>query len=822
MRFLAVLVLAGMLLPGIPAYGSGQGAPTQSSSGEKQGPPAPQSTSPSTAPVLPKNTNPAKPDQPLNVNAGAPIVKSMQRTIQIPFIARPPKMEEFEGMEPSRNDLVKISDFIQQVPTDGAQPSQRTEVYMGYDHQNLYLVWLCFDKEPGKIRAHLSRRENIFDDDYVEITLDTFHDQRRGLVFTTNPMGIQADGIWSENGGNDTSWDTVWNTWGKVTKQGYMVIQAIPFHCLRFPAGQANPIWGFTLDRWIPRADEGDWWPRVSAKISGILNQEATLTGFEGIEPGKNMQFNPYAFFRSFRGINQDVPTNPVFQSKTFDGKAGLDSKIIFQDKWVLDTTIEPDFSQIESDQPQNTVNQRFAVFFPEKRPFFLENSNFFETLNNFQQNRLVFTREIADPQFGARLTGKDGPWAVGMLVADDRSPGEQVLPGDPLFGKRAFFAVGRVAYDVGQNSNVGIIYTDREFAGDFNRVGGLDFNFKLNKNWNLYYRGVVSTTLDNANGNGYSFGNNQDVLFFGTGERFQLNVEYQDITGGFRTLLGFIRRTDIRRPTGYYHFFWKPQNSKFKLLFHGPELNADRTWDHTGLGVEYNVNFDWAFAFHRNTVVAPIVGIESDTLRPQDFSGLTFNKKFNQDFGGIVFRSSPLRQLIFNINLIRSGAVNIVVPTGQLPNEGDETSINAGLTYKPFNGLQIDNTYILDRVRHNLLDHAVFDNHIIRSKWNYQFNPAFSLRFIAQYNGLLANQQFSSLQTTKNMNFDFLFTYLVHPGTAIYAGYNSNLENIDPGLCVRIAGQCDPNGVGLLHGANRFLNDGRVAFIKVSYLWHP
>ena len=731
-------------------------------------------------------------------------------------------MEEFESMEPSRSDLVRLSSFIQQTPKDGEPATQQTVVYMGYDHQNLYVVWLCFDKEASKIRAHLSRREDIFNDDYVEIILDTFHDQRRGLVFSTNPVGIQADGIWTENSGNDTSWDTVWNTWGKVTPRGYVVIQAIPFHNLRFPAGQANAIWGFTLDRWIPHSDEGDWWPRVSAKVSGVLIQEGTLSGLEGISPGKNMQFIPYAFGRGFKTINQDVPTNPVFQSKTFDNKAGLDSKFIFKDKFVLDTTIEPDFSQIESDQPQNTVNQRFEVFFPEKRPFFLENSNFFETLNFFQQNRLLFTRRIADPQFGARLTGKDGPWAIGFLIADDRSPGEQVLPTDPLAGKRAHFGVGRVAYDVGKNSNVGVIYTDREFAGDYNRVGGFDFNFKLNKNWNLVYRGVVSTTLDNANGNGYLFGANHDGSVFGSGERFTLVAQYQDITGGFREFLGFIRRTDIRRLNGYYHFYWKPKKSKLKMLLYGPELSVDRTWDHTGLGVEYNVNGDWVFGFPHNTIFAPILGIQSDTLRPQDFSGLTFNKKFTQDFAGLVFRSSPLRQLIANITIIREGAVNIVVPAGQIPNEGDETTINSGLTYKPFNGLQIDNIYILDRVRHNPLDHAVFNNHIIRSKWNYQFTPALSVRFIAQYNGLLANQQFSSLQTTKNMNFDFLFTYLVHPGTAIYAGYNSNMENIDPGLCVKIAGQCDPNGIGLLHGTNRLLNDGRQIFIKVSYLWHP
>lgn len=762
---------------------------------------------------------PASPDKSVVVTpSGA--VPALPKNIHINRISKQPKLSEFESMEPSRSDMTKITNFIERDPTDGSEPTQRTDVYLGYDQQNLYIVWVCFDKEPEKLRAHLSRRENIFDDDYVEVTLDTFHDQRHGLVFSTNPLGIQSDGLYTEAGsGTDISWDTVWNSWGKVTRGGYVVIQSIPFRSMRFKPGDVSPAWGVTFMRNIPRSDEDDFWPRVSSRISGRLNQEATIMGLEGVSPGKNIQFNPYAFASTFRTINQDVPTNPVFSSKLFDGKAGLDSKFVFKDSLVLDTTIEPDFSQVESDQPQITVNQRFEVFFPEKRPFFLENSNFFETLDPFSSDLLLFTRRIADPQFGARLTGKEGPWALGFLVADDRSPGKQVLPDDPFNDKRAYFAVGRVAYDLGQNSSIGAIYTDREFNGDFNHVGGIDTNIKISKNWTFYYRGVVSSTFDHNTG--YSFGSDHDTSIMASGQRLQFNLNYQDISPGFHTETGFIRRTDIRHINSYYHFYWHP---KGPMILHGPEMNGDKTWDHHGTGVEYNYNFDYVFGFHRNTIIAPVIGLESDTLRPVDFPGLPFNKKFIQDIGGIVFRSSPLRQLLFSLRAFRQGAVNVVVPAGQLPNEGDESTVNFTLTYKPVNGLQIDNTYLMDRVRHNLLGHAVFNNHIIRSKWNYQFTPALSVRFIGQYNGLIANPQFSSLQTSKNMNFDFLLTYLVHPGTAIYAGYNSNLENIDPGLCVRVAGtsECDPNGNGLLHGFNRFSNDGRQVFVKVSYLWRP
>ena len=144
----------------------------------------------------------------------------------------------------------------------------------------------------------------------------------------------------------------------------------------------------------------------------------------------------------------------------------------------LVNATINPDFAQVESDEPQNTINQRFEVFFPEKRPFFLENSNFFEAPLiglGFLQPRMVFTRRIADPTFGVRLTGKQGPWNLGFLVADDRSPGLIVPDNDPLHGQRAYFAIGRVSRDLGEQSSIGAMFTTREFHGTFNRVGGLD-----------------------------------------------------------------------------------------------------------------------------------------------------------------------------------------------------------------------------------------------------------------------------------------------------------------------------------------------------------
>ena len=293
----------------------------------------------------------------------------------------------------------------------------------------------------------------------------------------------------------------------------------------------------------------------------------------------------------------------------------------------------------------------------------------------------------------------------------------------------------------------------------------------------------------------------------------------FQDITPNFHTDTGFVPRTDIRNLSQYFHFYWRPEGKH--LVFYGPEGQTQNYWDHNGVPVLQAYNFDWVFDFKPNLILAPIVAYETDTLRPVDFAGLPSNHKYVQQAVGFVIKGSPLRRLTFNTKVIRDGIVLIDVPVGLLPITGNETAITHTMSLKLTRHLVVDNTYILDRVVNGATHHAAFNNHIIRSKWNYQFTPALSLRLIAQYNGLLANPAQSSLTNTKNMNFDFLVTYLPHPGTAVYVGYNSDLENLVPGLCHQLPGStvCIPNGPGLVRN-NSFINDGRQFFVKISYLF--
>src|SRR5258708_7872115 len=330
--------------------------------------------------------------------------------VRIPRITTPPRLEDFEDMAPrgSSAPLAKVSDFIQQQPSDGKAATQRTDVYLGYDASNLYTVWVCWDSDPKAIRGHLTRREAVTppDDDYVELTLDTFHDQRHGFLFDVNPRGVQSDALWTEDSGPDYSYDTVWDSRSKVTNKGYVVWISIPFRSIRFRPSNEQ-VWGVTLMRYIARNDEYDYWPRVSSRISGRLNQEALITGVADVSPSATIQFNPYGYLNGLHSLDDRDPTQPRFDNRTLQGKVGLDSKFVFHDSLVLDTTINPDFAQIESDQPQKTVNHSFEVFFPEKRPFFLENSNFFSDTNIgiYQTSRILFTRRIIDPTFGPRLT---------------------------------------------------------------------------------------------------------------------------------------------------------------------------------------------------------------------------------------------------------------------------------------------------------------------------------------------------------------------------------------------------------------------------------
>jgi hypothetical protein len=240
------------------------------------------------------------------VHVAAEDLDAARPSVAIRPIHRAPTLEDFLTMAPPADladGLLHVSGFVQRVPEDGKPASQETDVYLGHDDARLYVVFVAFDDDPSRVRARMSRRESVFEDDTVEIQIDSFNDQRRAFSFLTNPLGIQWDAIWTEGQEFDGAWDTVWDSRGRLTDRGYVVWMAIPFKSLRFPAATDDGprTWRVVLVRDIRRNGETSFWPRVSSRIEGRLNQAATLTGFAGIEPGRNLWLIPYATARSIR-----------------------------------------------------------------------------------------------------------------------------------------------------------------------------------------------------------------------------------------------------------------------------------------------------------------------------------------------------------------------------------------------------------------------------------------------------------------------------------------------------------------------------------------
>jgi hypothetical protein len=877
----AALVRGSNLVAQEPA--SAQNTPGQNSQTTPQNPPGPPEANPAPPGQKPEPSEqyPAPSAQLPEPPIKNPEVKPAPQpalappALTIPRLARAPALEDFLGMKPEGEialQMAKVTGFVQRNPHDGEKASEDTAAYLGYDQKNLYIVFVCFD-DPRKVRARMSRREDIQDDDQVEVMLDTFHDRRRAYAFQTTPLGVQWDAIWTEasrdeiNGNFDTSFDTVWDSRGKVTSRGFVVEMAIPFKSLRFPATREQR-WGIILYRGIVRKNEDSFWPQISSKVEGRLGQAATLYGLEGISPGRSIELIPYGILRGFRALDTRDPYNPYFQNAQVQGQAGMDAKFVIHDHFVVDMTANPDFSQVESEDPQITVNQRFEVYFPEKRPFFLENEDFFRTPFD-----LFFTRNIQDPSAGIRLTGKEGPYSVGVMSTDDRAPGLAVpsycpatspICSDSLSGIRSYFTIARVSRDIFKQSSVGVVYTDWECptTGEFNRVGGVDTRLKFNANWTLEGQAVVTSSnlqgLNSSNlettceyglypfssgnvGNGnYYAGPAEKLDLKRDGLHFSYEGIYDDISPGFVSVPGFVNRVDIRGLYQSADYRFRPK--KGWIVDWGPSLKQRYVFDHEGNRLDTYYDPYLAIQGRGQTIfyVLPYEELR-ERLRPQDFLfyGLSTNQTqdYHEHRSGGSFQTGYFPKVLIGANYAWGDGVNFVPAATAVP-QSLLSRLNTGsatLTFRPVKPLKIENTYLFERLRATENEYlsalqevalsttpgipigkGIFNNHIVRSKWNWQFTPQLSLRVILQYNSVLANTPgttfypYTYLPTEKQFNADFLLTYLVHPGTAIYVGYNSDLQNLDRSLMQ------DP--LAGLYTAKGYINDSRQFFVKVSY----
>ena len=725
--------------------------------------------------------------------------------LKIPRMTTPPDFADFLDMQPSETTsaaMARVDDFSQRWPDDGKPARMKTAAYLGYTDDALHVVFVAFDPDPAALRAHMIRREEVFavNDDEVEVRLDTFGDRRQSYYFVANPLGVQLDAAWPEfEGQYDESFDILWHSHGRRTPQGFVVWMTIPFKSLRFRPEESQ-AWGIYVGRWIPRTGEWSFWPRISNRQQSLLSQMARLEGIRGITGGRGVQVIPYASSRAFKVLDPATPSGPSFVRDPLDGSVGLDAKVVLRDAMVLDLTANPDFSQVESDAPQITVNERFEVFFPEKRPFFLENAGFFRTPIN-----LLFTRRIADPQFGTRLTGKIGGWTFGGLLTDDEAPGIAADVDDPSHGQRALAGIARVSRRLTPQSTVGGILTHREFDGRTNTVGGIDARARLGKVWSAEGQWAASRSSDDDGVDSES-GSAYTLSLSRTGRTVATTTRAGGASADFSTSLGFVPRIDFRHVMQSATLTSRPASA---VNDWGPTLLVERYWSHDGDPLDWRARPSVSFNLRRATSFGAFAERSSITLRPGDAPNVHGMLRLDPNTWGFDASTSPRPWWSVTGNVVRGRAVNFTPAGAQPPETGGHLGTNLTAGFRPLTALRIDNTWL--RTSLQMAEGRAFVTNIVRTRWAWQFTREWSLRVIAQYDSTRTDPSLTTIRPRRNLNADVLLTRLVNPWTALYVGYNRNAQNID---LVELEG-----GMRAIRRTNTLAGDAWQVFVKWSHL---
>jgi hypothetical protein len=690
--------------------------------------------------------------------------------------------------EPAWSQAARLAGFSQYRPVDGRPAEERTEVLVWYSPTAIHFGVIAYDRDPGSVRATVADRDNLERDDTVTIYLDTFNDRRRAFFFGVNPLGIQQDGVQTEGAFNpgsmiggslDLNPDYQFDSKGRITEDGYTVEIRIPFKSLRYP-GNGPQRWGLNVLRKVQRTGYEDTWTDVRRASSSFLAQAGAIDGLHDLKRGVVTEIQPFITATNSGELD---PTTGEFGRGTVDLGPGVNVRLGLTN-FSIDSTVNPDFSQIESDAGQVTVNQRFALFYPEKRPFFLEGIELFST-----PNQLVYTRQIVDPIAGGKLTGKFGSFGVAYLVARDNN-----AAGD------ATSNVVRVRRDLGTDSLAGITFTDRTSATSYNRVVAADSRVVFKK---LYYvQGQLGHSWTEQ------FGTVQgspiwSAEFDRTGRSWGFNYKLNGIGPAFQSQSGFVPRNDIvelhasNRFTAYGS---RGAALESFTVFFGP----GRIWryaDFAGSGpIEGNDNVHlmaqlrggWSLGgnaersfvhFDPQMYVGYGVYREDGTIeayQPPD--------KLDGEYSSSFSVTTPTYQTFNGTFEVAYGDVAIFPEASA----GRETGVAAGLSLRPTELIRIEATTTYSRITRTR-DGTEFARTIIpRLKLEYQPTRAFFFRAVTEYrferqaaleaavtgDPLLIFGRPVSAQNFGRLRLDLLASYEPTPGTVAFFGYGSSLES--------------------------------------------
>ena len=699
----------------------------------------------------------------------------------------------------------KLVDFSQFQPVDGRAAVEPTEVLVWYSADAIYFGIRARELHGDVIRATKANRDNISSEDHIQILLDTYNDRRIAFVFGSNALGVQQDGTRSDNFGGgaggrsdggggfgninpldgnvDLNPDFTFESKGRLVAGGYEIEIRIPFKSLRYQEGSTQ-TWGINVLRRVQHSGVQDsWTPAVRANAS-FLGQSGALRGLHDLKRGLVLEMTPTATARL-----DGTPKTPTGWHYDRHQDFGADIRWGISQNLTLNGTVNPDFSQVEADVGQVTVNERFALFYPEKRPFFLDGLELFDT-----PNQLIYTRRIANPDGGVKLAGKVGRINLATLVAADGQDQSATGSQSPIF------AAARLRTDLGSRSTLGGVLTDREDGSDHSRLAGADFRLYHNKLYFIELQAVQSwTRTSDSVRNGPLL----QAAWDRTGRGWGFHYDLKAVGPDFAAAAGFVNRTGILQADAFNRVSWYGTPGALVQTY-GAFLGVSRIWRYDAPG--------------NGTIEGNESMFPSATLRGGwQLGGSLSRSYFSYDaagYAGLRVIRAPGDTIAFVVPGREAGQVGwsarVTTPTyrfftvtasvggGKTPifreaAPGRSHRFDATLDLRPTSSLR--GTFqltrlVIDRVR----DGSRYSNETIpRLKVEYQVNRAVFIRFIGQYSAvdrtpavdrtgrpIVTDGALDRGDLRNQFRMDWLFSYRPVPGTLFYLGYGSTMSEPD------------------------------------------
>ncbi|MBK7134620.1 MAG: carbohydrate binding family 9 domain-containing protein [Bacteroidales bacterium] len=658
------------------------------------------------------------------------------------------------------------------MPGENTPARLRTVAMVLYDQDNIYIGFRCYDSIPGNIRAHLTDRDKIFSDDYVIVTIDTYNDYQRGFEFAVNPYGIQGDLLLMGMGSEDPSYDMVWQSAAERNGEGWTAEMAIPLKSISFSPSETQN-WTISLLRCVPRNNRYllTWTP-IDRNNPSYLAQGGILTGLEGIKPGFSLDLMPYTMIQqSGTKSNPAEPSSPMDRGSL---KARFGGGIQYSPgpNISLNAVINPDFSQIESDADQVSVNTTFALYYPEKRPFFMSGMDLLQT-------PMYYSRTINNPSFATKVNGKAGKLSYIALGAYDRNSGITV-PGEEQSNtveseSGSYVGVGRARYDLGNENFIGALWLSRNFENAHNYVGGLDWNFKFWKNW--YWQGELflsdtkeindtvlfksdrsfGSTGHNAGFNGEKYlGTGMHLALRREGRNYSFSLVQNNFSPTYQTYNGMFPEVN-GRTTYMQHSYTIHPNKKV--------IKSASIFEYTSLMYNYDGLFKEFViqpGFSLTTIGQTRLNASYMVLNRERFRGVFFTGIKRSTFN---LRSAPLKGLVLAVN----GQAGRFIYRTTSPELGKGYNITASLELEPTSRLKTSFSWTTARLNDIEQNIEFYKGHILRNITTFQFTKKLFMREITQYNTF--SETFSIYP---------LLSYKFNAFTMFCAGMTQDMLNYD------------------------------------------